>query len=529
MIPLRPYQEEAVNAAREVVKQGGHPLIANATGTGKTRLGLAICATAISRGRWCLWLAYGVSLLRQTVKAGAEFGIVGEAVQAPKVWPVAPFMAVSLATLAADGRFDEFRQAMGSPPAVVIWDEAHEVCGPQAVGVRRALEAWGARVHVGLSATPETPGLGDLFTLAYHYGVRRAQRDGFLCRETVEVDAIVVRRDMATQKQIVVKERGDPVEHVLRRGGSLAIVFSARVARAQEIAQRLTDAGKRAIVLTGETDEDTRTDAFEAFEKGEVDALCSADLLTTGVDLPSCDLIVVDRPAFTKKKATLFRQIIGRGLRLSPGKKGLTVVDLYGVTQRIALDGVPLLLPFEPEEEVLPGEEELVGIAAAELLAKVAEKATLREERTLPRVFMPKWVDVAPGVQAVSGGKVGTVMLLRVEGGYRIGWVCPKGSKVQLFPPVDVRKRGTSKERREALSRPLSRGAALAAAKDVLRQAAALVNPRAAWRREDPRGAAIEYAERLGLRWAPGETAGELSDRCVRARCLSLLEEVDLG
>ena len=39
MIPLRPYQEEAVNAAREVVKVGGHPLIANATGTGKTRLG----------------------------------------------------------------------------------------------------------------------------------------------------------------------------------------------------------------------------------------------------------------------------------------------------------------------------------------------------------------------------------------------------------------------------------------------------------------------------------------------------------
>ena len=525
MIPLRPYQEEAVNAAREVVKVGGHPLIANATGTGKTRLGLAICATAISRGRWCLWLAYGVSLLRQTVKAGEEFGIVGEAVAAPKTWPVAPFMAVSLATLAADGRFEEFKQAMGSPPAVVIWDEAHEVCGPQAVGVRRALEAWGARVHVGLSATPETPGLGDLFTLAYHYGVRRAQRDGYLCRETVDVDAIITRRDMATQTQIVVKERGDPVEHVLRRVGSRAIVFSARVARAQEIAERLTAAGKRAIVLTGATPEEERAAAFEAFERGEVD-LCSADLLTTGVDLPSCDLIVLDRLGDT---ATLLRQIIGRGLRLSPGKKGLVVVDLYGVTQKIALDGVPVLLPFEPEVEVLPGEEELAQLAGADLLAKVSEKATLREERTLPRVFMPKWVDVAPGVQAVSGGKVGTVMLLRVEGGYRIGWVCPKGSKVQLFPPVGCKKRGTSKERREALSRPLSRGAALAAAKDVLRQAAALVNPRAAWRREDPTGAAIEYAERLGLRWAPGETAGELSDRCVRVRCLRLLEEVDLG
>jgi len=526
LIPLRPYQEEAVNAAREVVKQGGHPLIANATGTGKTRLGLAICAAAISRGRWCLWLAYGVSLLRQTVKAGAEFGIVGEAVQAPKVWPVAPFMAVSLATLAADGRFDEFRQAMGSPPAVVVWDEAHEVCGPQAVGVRRALEAWGARVHVGLSATPETPGLGDLFTLAYHYGVRRAQKDGYLCRETVEVDAIVVRRDMATGKQIVVKERGDPVEHVLRRGGSRAIVFSARVARAQEIAARLGEGGRRAIVLTGETSEEDRIKAFTEFESGQVDALCSADLLTTGVDLPSCDLVVLDRPAFT---ATLLRQIIGRGLRITKGKAGLTVVDLYGVTQKIALDGVPVLLPFEPEEEVLPGEEELAQLAGADLLAKVSEKATLKEERSLPRVFMPKWVDVAPGVQAVSGGKVGTVMLLRVEGGYRIGWVCPKGSKVQLFPPVGCKKRGTSKERREALSRPLSRGAALAAAKDVLRQAAALVNPRAAWRREDPSGALIQYAAGLGLTWVPGLTAGELSDRCVRVRCLRLLEEVDLG
>lgn len=526
MIPLRPYQEEAVNAAREVVKVGGHPLIANATGTGKTRLGLAICEAAISRGRWCLWLAYGVSLLRQTVKAGAEFGIVGEAVQAPKVWPVAPFMAVSLATLAADGRFEEFRAAMGSPPAVVVWDEAHEVCGPQAVGVRRALEQWGARVHVGLSATPETPGLGDLFTLAYHYGVRRAQKDGYLCRETVEVDAIVTRRDPKTKENVVVKQRGDPVEHVLRRPGSRAIVFSARVARAQEIADRLTAAGKRAIVLTGEADDDTRQAAFTAFEEGGVDALCSADLLTTGVDLPSCDLIVLDRPAFT---AILLRQIIGRGLRITKGKAGVTVVDLYGVTQKIALDGVPVLLPFEPPEEVLPGEEELIGIAAADLLAKVSEKATLKEERALPRVFMPKWVDVSAGVQAVSGGKVGTVMIVKVEGGYRIGWVCPKGSKVQLFPPVEVRKRGASAERRQALSRPLSRGAALAAAKDVLRQASALVNPRAAWRREDPTGAAIEYAKGLGLRWAPGETAGELSDRCVRVRCLRLLEEVDLG
>jgi len=121
------------------------------------------------------------------------------------------------------------------------------------------------------------------------------------------------------------------------------------------------------------------------------------------------------------------------------------------------------------------------------------------------------------------------VMLIKVEGGYRIGWVCPKGSKVQLFPPVGCRKRGTSKERREALARPLSRGAALEAAKDVLRQAAALVNPRAAWRREDPSGALIQYAAGLGLTWVPGLTAGELSDRCVRVRCLRLLEEVDLG
>ncbi len=525
MIPLRPYQAEAVAAAREVLKHRQQPLIANATGTGKTRLGLAICETAIGRGHWCLWLAYGVSLLRQTVKAGQEFGIVGEAVAAPKTWPRAPLMAVSLSTLAADGRFDEFRQAMGSPPAVVVWDEAHEVCGPQAVGVRRALETWGAVFHVGLSATPETPGLGDLFTLAYHYGVRRAQKDGYLCRETVEVDAIVVRRDMATGKQVVVKERGDPVEHVLRRPGKRAIVFCSRVAAAQEVAARLTASGRPATALWGETDDDARDKAFKAFERGEVD-LCSADLLTTGIDLPCCDLIVLDRLSDT---ATLLRQIIGRGLRPAPGKAGLTVVDLYGVTTKIALDGVPVLLPFEPEEEVLPGEEELAQLAGADLLAKVSEKATLKEERSLPRVFMPKWVDVSPTVQAVSGGKVGTVMLIKVDGGYRIGWVCPKGSKVNLFPPVDARKRGASKERRAALSRPLSRGAALAAAKDVLRQAAALVNPRAAWRREDPSGAAIEYAEGLGLRWAPGETAGELSDRCVRARCLRLLEEVDLG
>ena len=57
-------------------------------------------------------------------------------------------------------------------------------------------------------------------------------------------------------------------------------------------------------------------------------------LLTEGWDCPSVDCIINLRPT---KVRSLYQQIIGRGLRLSPGKEYLLVLDFLWQTERLDL------------------------------------------------------------------------------------------------------------------------------------------------------------------------------------------------
>ena len=50
-------------------------------------------------------------------------------------------------------------------------------------------------------------------------------------------------------------------------------------------------------------------------------------LLTEGWDCPSVDCVVVLRPT---KVRSLYSQMVGRGTRLSPGKKDLLLLDFCG-------------------------------------------------------------------------------------------------------------------------------------------------------------------------------------------------------
>src|SRR5574344_1481437 len=54
-------------------------------------------------------------------------------------------------------------------------------------------------------------------------------------------------------------------------------------------------------------------------------------LLTEGWDCPSVDTIVVLRPT---KVRSLDQQMVGRGMRLSPGKKELLLLDFLWMTER---------------------------------------------------------------------------------------------------------------------------------------------------------------------------------------------------
>ena len=63
-----------------------------------------------------------------------------------------------------------------------------------------------------------------------------------------------------------------------------------------------------------------RADILRDFEAGRYAVLCNSMLLTEGWDCPSVDCIVVLRPT---KVRSLYQQMVGRGMRLYPGKTEL--------------------------------------------------------------------------------------------------------------------------------------------------------------------------------------------------------------
>ena len=61
--------------------------------------------------------------------------------------------------------------------------------------------------------------------------------------------------------------------------------------------------------------------------KGEINFVFTVDIYNEGVDIPEINTVLFLRPT---ESLTIFLQQLGRGLRLSPNKEHLTVLDFIG-------------------------------------------------------------------------------------------------------------------------------------------------------------------------------------------------------
>ena len=93
----------------------------------------------------------------------------------------------------------------------------------------------------------------------------------------------------------------------------------------------LNDVGLRACEVNGNSDD--REQVLADFEAGRYDVLCNSMLLTEGWDCPAVDCIVILRPTRVR---SLYQQMVGRGMRLSPetGKDHLLLLDFLWLSAR---------------------------------------------------------------------------------------------------------------------------------------------------------------------------------------------------
>lgn len=106
-----------------------------------------------------------------------------------------------------------------------------------------------------------------------------------------------------------------------------ALGFCVTVEHAHFMADYFNEAGIPAQALSGSSSQDDRSGALAALRAGDINALFAVNLFNEGLDVPDVDTIIMARPT---QSATIFLQQLGRGLRRTPTKPVLTVLDFVG-------------------------------------------------------------------------------------------------------------------------------------------------------------------------------------------------------
>lgn len=342
MFNLRPYQEEARDAVLREWEQGHRrTLLVLPTGCGKTVVFSDVAKHQADKGDRILVMAHRGELLSQAaekLKSVAGLDSVLEKAGSTGLGSPAPVTVGSVQTLCREKRLARFPENYFG---TVIVDEAHHALSES---YRRVLDHFPGANVLGVTATPDRGdrrSLGRFFdSLAYEYPMNKAIQDGFLC--PVKAQMIPLELDIhdvgLSSGDFAAEEIGSALDPYLEQiasemqktcTGRKTVVFLPLVKTSQRFAALLNRSGLRACEINGESV--NRAAILEDFQAGKYDVLCNSMLLTEGWDCPAVDCVVVLRPTRVRG---LYQQMVGRGMRLSPGKDHLLLLDFLWLTEQ---------------------------------------------------------------------------------------------------------------------------------------------------------------------------------------------------
>lgn len=342
MFELRPYQAEAKQAILAAWDEGYRKtLLVLPTGCGKTVVFSSVTENQVNKGHRVLIMAHRGELLDQAadkLKEASGLDSVLEKAESTSLGSFLPVTVGSVQSLAQEKRLARFPNDYFQD---IIVDEAHHCLSDS---YKRVLDHFPDANILGVTATPDRgdmKNLGEFFdSKAYEYSMTEAIREGYLC--PIKAQMIPLELDIAdvgiSSGDFSAGEIGHALEPYLHQiaaematycQGRKTVVFLPLIATSQKFCSMLNDVGLRAAEVNGNSDD--RSEVLADFEAGKYDVLCNSMLLTEGWDCPSVDCIVVLRPT---KIRSLYQQMVGRGMRLSPGKTELLLLDFLWMTER---------------------------------------------------------------------------------------------------------------------------------------------------------------------------------------------------
>ncbi|MFI6035645.1 DUF3427 domain-containing protein [Streptomyces sp. NPDC051315] len=340
---------ERLRVERDVRGRNRNLLVA-ATGTGKTVMAaLDYRSMRDRRGGQLprlLFVAHRKEILHQSLRTyqevldNASFGELLHSGKEPRNWThvFASVQSLNLQRLEqlAPEHFD-----------VIVIDEFHHAT---AETYRRVIDHFKPAELLGLTATPERmDGLNvqdeffdgriaaelrlwealehDLLCPFHYFGVpdgtdltRLNWRSGTYDRDQL---GRLFTGDEA-RARIVINQIRDKISDP---ASMRALGFCVSKAHAHFMAECFSRAGFQAAALDSDSRPEVRARTLEDFKGGRIQVIFSVDLFNEGLDIPDVDTLLLLRPT---NSATIFLQQLGRGLRRTPNKPVLTVLDFIG-------------------------------------------------------------------------------------------------------------------------------------------------------------------------------------------------------
>ncbi len=418
---LRPYQTHAVELFTGALRETGRGQVVLATGLGKTVVMAESVAQLYRDGaipeERVLVIAGTRELVDQLQRSfwdqlpkwiSTHRLMSGEE---PSYWDGITFATVQ-SVLSRVGDLPRF--------GLVLVDEAHHV-GSESF--RTVIAALGASMIGGVTATPWR---GDGYDIDHllgqpvvRIGIAEGLRNGFLCEADYRlladnIDWEFVRDRSAhnysiqqLNRKLLIPTRDEEAVKIIREAFTTerrraAVIFCSTVVHARTFAGMLRLFGFRAEAITGDMDSRTRDKTMAAFRRGNLDVVTTRDLFNEGVDVPDVDMIAFMRVTHSRR---IFVQQLGRGLRISPNKDKVVVLDFVSDLRRIA-EVIGLEKAVKGDIETLRLGGRLVQFrdvgASNFMLDWMRDQADLFNRESDPTLDLPKFEYPEPG----PGGNV---------------------------------------------------------------------------------------------------------------------------
>lgn len=353
---LRQYQRDAVDQTWSYLRQGGKaPLIVAPTGSGKSVIIATMLKESLEWGARCAVITHVKELIAQNHE---KFCVI-----CPDIKDKAGIYSAGLGSRSTAeqilfcGIQSVFRKAdeIGRLDALFI-DEAHLVSPNQETMYRQFITDCriinpNMRI-IGLTATPFRLDSGSLYGeetlfdgVSISIDIKHLIAMKYLARVTskkthVDIDLSQVKTragDFASNELEAAFDTEKVTEDAITDALSMAqgrkrlLVFCSGVAHAHHVRDCLVRHGVSAECITGDTPSDDRDRIIADHKAGRITALTNANVLTTGYDAPEIDCIIILRAT---QSTSLYIQIIGRGMRIAPGKEDCLVLDYGGNIER---------------------------------------------------------------------------------------------------------------------------------------------------------------------------------------------------